>query len=236
MIGALAGTLGTAGAVGAGTLAAAAFHRNAPLFGPVVGRGPVDDRAVYLTFDDGPNREATPRILDTLAAGDVPAAFFQVGRYAREHPELTRDVASAGHLVGSHTFSHRKLTFLGPRAVRDEVLGGHAAVADAAGAPPVAFRAPHGHRNPFVDRTVKELGCPLVGWTLGVWDTDLPGAEEIRRRTRSGVRPGTILLLHDGDGYDQSGDRTQTAAALPGILADLSDAGYEVRPLAEILP
>ncbi len=232
MIGLVAGAVGLAGA---GSLAAGALLPNARLFGPVLGRGPADGRRVYLTFDDGPNRATTPAVLDALAAAGAPAAFFLVGRHAQAFPDLAREVAAGGHLVGSHTFSHRKLTLMGPAAVREEIESGHRAVEDAAGVAPVAFRAPHGHRNPFVDRTLRGLGCPLVGWSVGVWDTDRPGAEEIRRRVRRRVKPGTILLLHDGDGYDPDGDRTQTAEALPGILADLSAAGYAVHPLAELL-
>ncbi|MDP2480503.1 MAG: polysaccharide deacetylase family protein [Candidatus Palauibacterales bacterium] len=232
MIGALAGVCGV---LGAGGLAAGALLPNARLFGPVVGRGAPDGRSVYLTFDDGPSPRATPSILDTLALEGAPATFFMVGRYAESHPELARAVASAGHLVGSHTYTHRKLTLLGPATVRREIGEGHRAVARAAGVEPEAFRAPHGHRNPFVDRTLRGMGCPLVGWTLGVWDSDRPGADEIRRRARSGMRPGTVLLLHDGDGYDPDGDRSQTAEALPGILDDLRRDGYAVRPLAELL-
>jgi peptidoglycan-N-acetylglucosamine deacetylase len=232
MIGALAGACGL---LGAGGLAAGALLPNARLFGPVVGRGNRDERSVYLTFDDGPSPRATPSILETLAGAGVPATFFMVGRYAESHPELARDVAAGGHLVGSHTYSHRKLTLLGPATVRREIREGHRAVASAAGVEPGVFRAPHGHRNPFVDRTLRRMGCPLVGWTLGVWDSDRPGAAEIRRRSRTGMRPGTVLLLHDGDGYDPDGDRSQTAEALPGILDDLRQDGYTVRPLAELL-
>jgi chitooligosaccharide deacetylase len=78
-------------------------------------------------------------------------------------------------------------------------------------------------------------GYTVFGWTLGVWDSACPGVEEIRRRVRAGLRPGTILLLHDGDGRDPAGDRAQTAAALPGIVRDVTDAGYALRPLAELL-
>jgi peptidoglycan/xylan/chitin deacetylase (PgdA/CDA1 family) len=75
----------------------------------------------------------------------------------------------------------------------------------------------------------------LFGWTFGVWDSARPGAEEIRRRVRRGLVPGAVILLHDGDGYDPEGDRTQTAAALPGIIRDARDAGYEFAPLEELI-
>jgi peptidoglycan/xylan/chitin deacetylase (PgdA/CDA1 family) len=79
-----------------------------------------------------------------------------------------------------------------------------------------------------------------VGWTYGVWDSDRPSPEEIRRRVRVKLKPGAIILLHDGDGYDpagtsERGDRSNTAAALPGIIADGREAGYEFRSLGELL-
>ena len=75
----------------------------------------------------------------------------------------------------------------------------------------------------------------MFGWTLGVWDTDRPGADVIRRRARKGVRPGTVLLLHDGDGYNPSGDRRQTMQALVGIIEDPPDARGRVGVLMDIL-
>lgn len=71
------------------------------------------------------------------------------------------------------------------------------------------------------------MGQQVVGWTLGVWDSDRPGAHVIAQRAIVRCRPGTILLLHDGDGYDPNGDRSQTAAALPTIIKGLRDRGYE---------
>ena len=79
------------------------------------------------------------------------------------------------------------------------------------------------------------LGYTVFGWTFGVFDTARPGVQEIRRRVRTRLRPGAIVLLHDGDGYDPDGDRLQTAQALPGIIADARSAGYEFAPLRELL-
>ena len=103
------------------------------------------------------------------------------------------------------------------------------------GRAPRVFRAPHGYRNPFVTVAARGLGYQVIGWTFGVWDSARPGAEEIRRRVGAKRRPGAIILLHDGDGYDAAGDRQQTAGALPGIIRDARAAGYAFRPLGEVL-
>src|SRR5438034_8410 len=224
----------SAGAGLVGALAYGVYEPNAPLFGRAIGRGPRDGRRCYLTFDDGPNPSATEAILDTLSARDVPAAFFLVGEHVRRHPALARRIAEAGHELGNHTQHHVKLHLRGPHRIRAELATAHQTIADATGRAPRVFRAPHGYRNPFVASVVRDLGYRLFGWTFGVWDSDRPGAEEIRRRVRRKLSPGAIILLHDGDGYDPAGDRTQTAAALSGIIEDARTAGYEFRPLAEL--
>src|SRR5438477_612692 len=112
----------------------------------------------------------------------------------------------------------------------------HALILETTGRAPRAFRAPHGYRNPFVARATRRLGYTVFGWTFGVWDSDpRVAAEEIRRRVRARLRPGAIVLLHDGDGYDPRGDRSRTAAALPGIIADARAAGYTFGSLAELV-
>jgi peptidoglycan/xylan/chitin deacetylase (PgdA/CDA1 family) len=110
---------------------------------------------------------------------------------------------------------------------------GMAALDRAAGVRPRFFRAPHGFRSPWVTAIAASLGQRTVGWSLGVWDSARPGVDAIVRRTVDGARPRSILLLHDGDGYDPAGDRTETAAALPRVVAELRDRGYGFSVLPE---
>ncbi len=218
-----------------GSTAWGTYAPNSRVFGRALGRGPADRRHLYLTFDDGPNADATPRILEVLAREGVPATFFMVGRHVRLYPELARAALAGGHEIGNHTDSHVKLHLRSPARIRRELTAAHSAIVSATGRAPRTFRAPHGFRNPFVVPTARRLGYRVFGWSFGVWDTARPGAEEIRRRMRVKLRPGAILLLHDGDGYDVRGDRLQTADALPGIIADARAAGYEFRPLLDLL-
>ncbi len=220
----------------AGILLHGAYHPNSPVFGPALGRGDRSRRRIYLTFDDGPGPRGTERILDILGGAGVPAAFFQVGRHVRRFPEIARRVAEAGQEIGNHTMTHRKLHCAGPETIRRELAEAGAAIAGETGVTPRCFRAPHGLRNPFVTGAARRAGCTVVGWTFGVWDSARPGAATIRDRVRRGLRPGAIVLLHDGDGADPAGDRAQTAEALPDILEDARDLGYSFGALAEILP
>lgn len=228
-----AGSVGAAMALGG--CAYGMFAPNSTLFGPVIGRGPREGRALYLTFDDGPNPRATERILDVLESRRVPAAFFVLGRQVRMHPKAASRLAQSPHVIGNHTQRHAKLHLKGRRFIEGELRAAHASILDVLGKTPRCFRAPHGLRNPVVHSVARELGYDVFGWTLGVWDSDRPGAEKIRARVRRGLRPGAIVLLHDGDGCASEGDRSQTADALDGIIRDARDEGYEFRPLTELM-
>ena len=206
---------------------------NSPIFGPVIGRGPRSRRDLYLTFDDGPARD-TGRVLDALAEAAAPAAFFVLGDRVARDPGPARAAADAGHELGNHTYTHRKLHWKGRRFIASELHRTHEAIVAATGRAPRVFRAPHGYRNPMVHAVARELRYRVFGWTVGVWDSDNPGAEEIRRRVRARLCPGAILLLHDGDAYDPGGDRSQTAAALPEIIREARDLGYTFRPLSDL--
>ncbi len=208
-----------------------AFHRNSPFFGRALGKIESDRKVVALTFDDGPNPQATPRILDTLGEKGVRATFFVLGSHAERWPELVRRISHEGHQLGNHGYFHRKLQFKSPFYVSRDIRLGIRAIKRAGAPAPRYFRAPHGFRSPWTTPIANSYGERTVGWSLGVWDSDRPGVDEIVRRTLEGVSPGSIVLLHDGDGYNPNGDRMQTAAALPHIIDRLKDDGYEFRTL-----
>ena len=228
MIGAAA-----AGIAAAGLAAHGAWHRNSFVFGPVVTHLPGDEPVVSITFDDGPNPRATPRILDVLRRARVSATFFVLGRHVERWPELVRRMAVEGHQIGNHGYFHRKLHRRTPAYVRDDITRGTEQIIRASGVRPRHFRAPHGFRSPWVTPIAASLGQRTVGWSLGVWDSDRPGADVIAARSIEGMHAGSILLLHDGDGYDPDGDRLQTAEALPSIIEGLRGRGFRFTTLPE---
>jgi peptidoglycan/xylan/chitin deacetylase (PgdA/CDA1 family) len=221
-----------AAAVILGGAAHGAFHRNSPVFGRPITKLSSRDRAVALTFDDGPNPDATPLVLDALRARGVKATFFVLGRHAERWPDLVKRVADEGHVIGNHGYYHRKLHFKSPAYVRHDLTRGTESIENASGVHPALFRAPHGFRAPWVTSIAASLGQRTVGWSLGVWDSDRPGVDAIADATVGGTRPGSILLLHDGDGYDPRGDRLQTAQAVPLILDRLLHQGYRFDVIA----
>jgi peptidoglycan/xylan/chitin deacetylase (PgdA/CDA1 family) len=226
------------GAVAAGLAVATgvwgAYDPNSPVFGPVISRGP-DEPVVFLTFDDGPNPGVTDWILEILERERGPATFFMVGRQVERYPKTALAVARAGHEIGNHTYSHTKLHRVGPRRAAEEIRRTHEAIVRATAWVPRIFRAPHGYRGPFVGRALAPYGYQVFGWTFGVWDSDCPGPERIRGRVHERLGPGSIVLLHDGDGYALLGDRWGTAEALPEIIADARAAGYRFGSLAKLV-
>jgi peptidoglycan/xylan/chitin deacetylase (PgdA/CDA1 family) len=181
---------------------------------------------VYLTFDDGPSPAYTPRVLALLARHRARATFFVVGRNAATWPGLVRRELAAGHGVGNHTWSHRRLTDLRGRRLQAEVGAAGAAIRQATGVPARCLRPPYGTIDAASAYRVRALGLRLVLWDLDSNDWRRPGAGAIAGRVLGRVRSGAVVLLHDG-----GGNREQTVAALGRILPALSARGFRFSPL-----
>jgi uncharacterized protein (TIRG00374 family) len=206
----------------------ATFMPNARLFGKVVGVGSTARPMIAITFDDGPSPEWTPGVLDALRDAGARATFFALGRQVRAHPDIARRIVDEGHELASHGDDHSLLVFAGPRAIVHQFRAAESALADAVdGKASKLFRAPHGFRNPFVSAIAAQEGYRMVGWHGAIFDTARPGVDAIVARCRNVLRPGAILLLHDGDGSGHGGDRGQTVAAVPHILATAREQGLE---------
>jgi peptidoglycan/xylan/chitin deacetylase (PgdA/CDA1 family) len=204
----------------------AMLERRAPVFGRIRWRGPTDHPVVSLTFDDGPNEPWTSRVLDVLRQADVKATFFLLGNNAERYPEAVRRIAAEGHELGNHTVDHHVLPLTGPGRIRSTIRATSDIIERICGVRPRLFRAPHGWRNPWVDRIARQEGCEPVAWTLGVYDTDRPGADVIRDRVVGGLANGCIILLHDGRGTALRADASQVVDALPGIIDQARRRGY----------
>jgi peptidoglycan/xylan/chitin deacetylase (PgdA/CDA1 family) len=205
-------------ALSAAALGAAAFMPRNPALGRPLSRGPRDRPRVALTFDDGPG-PSTPAVLEALAAEEVRATFFVLGRQVERHPEMVRLIVAGGHQLASHGFDHGILIFRGPGHVEEQLRRTERAAADALGEDRMTrlFRAPHGFRGPATAIGARRAGYRLAAWTHGVFDTAEPGAAAIARRACRALAPGTILLLHDADGWAPERSRQQTADAVRDI-------------------
>jgi len=228
-------------ATGAVAAYGAAFPR-AQLFGRTFCRTN-SARKLAITFDDGPNPAITPKLLDLLDRYQAKATFFVIGRFVRECPDLVKETAARGHVVGNHTESHQNLFKLGPAQITVELRLCHHAIANAIGAPAKWFRPPYGFRNPWVIPTAQSLGCKTAMWTLipGDW-LDRPAEWLIRRMqpiaahaqrnagqnsSAGAAGTGDVLCLHDGYHKELNYDRTRTLAALEHWLPRWRDLGLQ---------
>ncbi len=191
-----------------------------PLPAPAAPR-PASAKVVYLTFDDGPNATYTPQVLALLKRYNARATFFMLGQNAAANPKLVNAVRAQGHAIGNHTWNHPALTRLSNGAIAQQltrttaVLGRRACV-----------RPPYGDHNARVDAVIRSTGAKVVIWTVDPVDWARPGSGVIASRVINRVRPGSVVLMHDG-----GGPRAQTVAALGQILPSLQRQGYVFRAL-----
>ena len=182
------------------------------------------DKEVVLTFDDGPWPGHTPAVLKALADQCTKAVFFPIGKHAGWHPEIMKQVAAAGHTVGSHTWSHKDLSKVSEQEGKDEIEKGFAAVSIALGNKPVGpfFRFPALRHPPEL---VKYLGDRNVG----IFSTDMDSFDFKIRKPEQVVQSVMKKLEKHGKGIILMHDFQQaTAKAAPDILQKLKDGGYKV--------
>ena len=173
---------------------------------------------VALTFDDGPDPEITPRVLDMLDAYGARASFFVVGWRAARYPALVAEIARRGHAVENHTWSHSwAFALLGPRAMAREIARGQAVVRRITGTAPRWVRAPAGLRSPLLDPALVRTGVAHASWTRRGFDTACAEPARVLARLTRGLREGDVLLLHDTG--------PMVLAVLPGVLAAIGAAG-----------
>jgi peptidoglycan-N-acetylglucosamine deacetylase len=175
---------------------------------------------VALTFDDGPS-PYTAGILAVLRRHGVPGTFCMLGEQAQHYPTLARRVIDEGHMVCNHSGDHRDMARLAEKPARREVMSAERQIRDAAGVAPTLFRFPYGSSGPLARRVVHGYGMRPLGWDVDPQDWKRPPAATITKRILRHVRPGSVVLMHDG-----GGDRSRTVASLDATIRLLDKRGY----------
>ncbi|RPJ73173.1 MAG: polysaccharide deacetylase family protein, partial [Desulfobacteraceae bacterium] len=177
----------------------APFLTGVSFFLPITTRGKRGERGVSLTFDDGPDPEVTPRVLDVLDTAGARASFFCIGRRVRAHPGLCRDIVARGHRVENHGDSHSSaFAAFGYKRMQADIAACQATIADVTGQSPRFFRPTAGLRSPLLDPVLARLDLRLATWTRRGFDTRSGDPHRIYSRLAAGLAAGDILLLHDG--------------------------------------
>ncbi len=181
-------------------------------------------RSLYLTFDDGPDRNATPAILDVLARHGARATFFLIAQRAAEDPATTRSILQGGHTIGNHSWDHRYHHFFrGRRHVRDWAARAERALEDLTGQPTAGFRPPAGVRTPELAWALRELDLPLVLWRMRFFDSTIPWRVLWARGSLRITPPGSLVLLHD---RHDGGGHLSFLRTLDGYLTAARERGY----------
>lgn len=213
-----------------------AVHPQSYRLQPEAGQAPLEHRAhtsvaytlgsstgreIALTFDDGPHPVYTPQVLEVLSRYSVRATFCCVGEDADRYPHVLREIADGGHQIANHSWSHPQLTHLGSGQARRQLARTSEVIARTVGTPPTLARAPYGIWNERTLAMCADLGMSPLGWSVDSRDWARPGIGAITATVMRHLRPGAIVLSHDG-----GGNRSQTAKALAHYLPQLLDRGY----------
>jgi cellulose synthase/poly-beta-1,6-N-acetylglucosamine synthase-like glycosyltransferase/peptidoglycan/xylan/chitin deacetylase (PgdA/CDA1 family) len=233
--------------IGAGTEAPADLRAGAPLTGSrplLVAQGdhlrspqPDPGKRIALTFDDGPDPQWTPKILDVLQRENVPGTFFMIGSEAARHPDLVRDVERAGEEIGNHTFTHAGMS-TGPAWLRRaEVELTEAVLVGITGHYPRFIRPPYSATSDAVTPRNERALAKAAGsrYIIALADYDSndwkkPGVADIVRNATPPAGRGGVIMFHDG-----GGNRSQTVAALALIVPKLRAQGYSFVALRDML-
>lgn len=196
----------------------------------------VFNSVVALTYDDGPSSQFTHAILDILDAHQARATFFCVGQQLERHGELAARAFRAGHEIGNHSYSHRDLADADRGTVLKEIEKTDALIFSITGNRRPLVRPPFGKTGPAFEAWLKETGRSSIGFDVAPDPPDYLGADPIliAEYVREKVRPGSIVVLHDG-GKENHGDRTSTVEATRFLIPILKLKGYRFVTVSELM-
>ena len=197
-------------------------------FGPAKCKGESNSKSVAITFDDGPEPEATHLVLTILKTADAKATFFCIGKNVKDNPDLIRQIDSEGHLIGNHSFYHRSWFDLQPRRkMMTEIQNTNAIIAEATGKQPRFFRPPYGVINPILASEIQKTRMVNVGWSVRSFDTVARDKNKLMERITKRLKGGDIILFHDRCKL--------TIEILPDLLMFITKSGLKVESLDKMI-
>jgi peptidoglycan/xylan/chitin deacetylase (PgdA/CDA1 family) len=208
-----------------------------PRFGfflPVISRGFTGQRAVALTFDDGPDPMTTPMLLDLLETYNVAATFFVIGERARAYPHLIKKILQAGHTLGNHSFSHDSLVmFKGGKRIEREIIAAQQTIQQF-GLTPLIFRPPAGITYPGLGKILKRFNLQVVNFSCRAFDRGNRSIAHLSKRILKSVKADDIIVLHD-TAPPQSERCAEWLVQMEDIIVGLKERGFIIKPLADLI-
>ena len=220
-------------------LLATGMHPRSKMLGPNLVSAPQAEGeapTIVLSFDDGPDPDVTPHVLDILDRHGAKASFFVIGERAIRNPELVRETLARGHSIENHTYHHPwSFAAWTPGAMMRELMSAQSAIIKTCGEAPIFFRAPAGLRNPLLDPVLAQLDLSLVSWSKRAYDGVQRCPEKALSRLTHKMAPGQILLMHDGNAAQSSAGIPLVIEILPKLLQAIDASGLRAISLRQAL-
>lgn len=195
----------------------------------VLVNGNPKEKTVCLTFDDGPDAENMPKMLDILNEFGIKGSFFCLGSRAEKLPEIVKRAFDEGHIIGNHTYTHPELTLLGENEIGKEIISAEDIIDGIIGRKTALVRPPYGIVDERVVQIIFRLGYKISLWSLNTFDWLEKTKNNIIKNVVDNIRPGDIVLMHSFE------NKEPTVEALPVIINGLHAKGYKFVDLAQML-
>ncbi|HGT1553441.1 TPA: polysaccharide deacetylase family protein [Clostridioides difficile] len=200
----------------------------------IIKKGNEDEKILALTFDDGPDEDFTPQVLDILKKNDVKATFFVVGEKVEYNKELLKRQYDEGHEIGNHTFTHINVAKNSYSSVEKEITDTQNIIKSVIGVEPKIFRPPYRAMSKSVCDIIVSKGMNIILWSnLDPRDWSNPGVDAIINTILTKVQNGNIILLHDYN--TKRNDKSQTIQALKVVIPKLKERGYKFVTVSELI-
>lgn len=191
-------------------------------------RADTGKKEIAISFDDGPQENYTPQILQVLQQENVPATFFCIGNRIAGNEAVLKQIQADGHIIGNHSYSHHFwFDMYGSKKMLDDLRKMDTELKRVTGLQPRLFRPPYGVTNPNLARAIKKGGYTPVGWSVRSMDTVIQDEKKLLDKICSGIKPGAVFLFHDTS--------KATLAVLPKFIQEVKIRGYHIIPLDKLL-
>lgn len=200
------------------------------ILGELINHVEAKKKVVALTYDDGPNPPYTNQLVSVLDRLQIKATFFVIGKNVEQHPETVQLLVSKGHELGNHSYSHTQLVWKTPWFVRSEIEKTDKLLRQLGVTQEIHFRAPYGLKLLILPYLLSKMHKKNIMWSINPRDFAEGNSEVIENYVIEQVRPGSIILMHDG-----GGDRSPTIAATEGLIQKLREQGYQFKTVSELM-